>query len=500
MSRLASQTCIPPRLIALLLVFWTVGLLRLSEPFYGVRDNLEIWIPSAVRNYELYGAQELGYMVTTTPAPVDDITDLTYYSHHPPLVAWVPALMTQFTGFHEAGMRFPFLLAAMLAASAFYVLVRRAFDARMAFWATLFFTLTPMIAYFETSYNHDPLGFMASMLFAAVFVNWWRQPTPGRTLALTGLLVLGVWTAWPAVFMVAVFCLLAFIWGNMGQRLAVVGWGLLAIASFVGMMGYYETVHPGSIDSLLNAFVWRTSSASLREGSESFTVFQWIATNGLHILVFGTISIVALAAIGLHPLWRRSSKQGKLVFLAVFGGGLLYLAFFRNAAFIHDYYKAWLMPTLAIAAAATMVWVRPRLRRSRAVIDGMVLSFFLHGIAIMFVLMTEFHKPVLDETMAYIRAEVPHDVTLLLTNDDWRMEWGHEKIVAFYTDHPVYLNEPLERVQRRNHETTVLHINCPDDDDNTGAPPPQNVENAEVIATIAETCTVVRYPPQMSVR
>lgn len=36
------------------------------------------------------------------------------------------------------------------------------------FWATLFFAFSPMIAYFGTSYNHDPLGFMFSMLFSAV--------------------------------------------------------------------------------------------------------------------------------------------------------------------------------------------------------------------------------------------------------------------------------------------------------------------------------------------
>lgn len=121
------------RNILLLLIFWVLGLLRLALSYYGTRDNLEVWIPAAVRNFDWYGAQTLDYMVTMNVAPVQNLDSLVFYSHHPPLVVWLPSLMTRLVGFHELGIRFVFLIAGMISVTAFYVLVRRAFNVKLAF-------------------------------------------------------------------------------------------------------------------------------------------------------------------------------------------------------------------------------------------------------------------------------------------------------------------------------------------------------------------------------
>ena len=474
---------VPWRLIGLLLLFWFIGLQRLPQPYYGVRDNLQVWVPAAVRNFDHYGADTLNYVPTRNVVLVDDLDELDYYAHHPPMIVWLPSIVTKFIGYHELGMRFVFFAGTMITISAFYVLVRRAFDADVAFWAAFLFSVSPMIAYNMVGYSLGSLGFLPAMLFGAVFINWWRRPTTSRTVLLTALLIWAVWTAWPAVFMVAsISGILGFAWDSMKQRGIVVGWGLLTILMFAGMMTFYEVARPGSIESLLDAFVWRSSNASYREGSESFTVFEWFGRNSLHILMFGTIGTVGLALLGFRTLLRRGTQQGKLVVLALFCGSAAYLLIFRNAAFIHDYYKAWLMPSLTIVAAVAVAWLRPRARRIRGVVDGLVLAVVMQAIILMALLLGEFRKPDLDATLDYINANVPKETALLVTNDIWEERLGFEKVIGFYTNWEFYLNVPIERVRELAGET-IIHIDCTD----------AELEDAELVTELVESCKVWQH-------
>jgi hypothetical protein len=301
-------------------------------------------------------------------------------------------------------------------------------------------------------------------------------------MTLTGLLILAVWTAWPAVFMVAALSILALIWGTTRQRLTVIVWGGLAMIAFISMMIYYEAVHPGAFDSLMSTYLWRTSDASLRVGSQPFTWLQWLAVNIEHLLAFGTLGVLMLAGVGVYALWQHSSRQGLRLFLALFGGGALYLVFFRNAAFVHDYYKTWLMPSVALAAAAALVWVRPRLGSFSAVIDMMTVLFVLQTVFVMSLLMSTFQQPVLDATLAYIKTNIASESPLLITNEAWELRRGYDHIIAFYTERDVYLNQSLADVRAQTTEP-IIHIDCHQAEH----------DSAQPIAIIADTCIVWRY-------
>ncbi|MFW5691221.1 MAG: ArnT family glycosyltransferase [Chloroflexota bacterium] len=469
----------------LLVVIWAVWTLRLSEPYYGVRDNLEIWIPSAVRNLAWYGPAELGYLVTTTAHRVDELEALRVYTHHPPLVAWLPYLWTRLAGFNELAVRSVFAAFMLLAAVGFYVTARRLYGARLALWALAIFAFTPMIAYYGTGHNHDPLGFGASMLFAAVFVNWLRRPGRARYAALSALAVLAAWTAWPAVFMVAAFGVWGLFAGDARQRVGIFLLGAVTALAAAGVLIFYEAQHPGAVNSLMDAFLWRTSSASLRRGSEAFTIIGWVATNLSHIVVFGTIGVLLLAVIGAKPFWRKASPQGRGALLALAGGAITYWLVFRNAAYIHDYYKTWAMPALALLAAAA-VWtslpVRPRSRRQRrlrAVVVSLGAIAIVQAVAVMALFMFAFHQPALDRTIAYVNANIPADAPLLISNADWTTKWGFDRVIAFYTGRPIFLNESVEALEARGLRD-FTHIDCT-----------SSADPAAIRETVAFNCVLV---------
>lgn len=454
------MTRTPFRLILLLLIIWAVWIVRLSEPYYGVRDGLEIWIPVAVRNLNVYGADTLGYMVVRNAAPIADPTnpaELQIYTHHPPLVVWLPALFTRLVGFHELGVRYVFAAASFIAASAFYVMVRRLFDAKFALWALGLFAFTPMIAYFLTSHNHDPLGFMVVMLFGAVLVNWHRHPTRLRLLALCALAVLAAWTAWPAVFFVAVLSMVSFLRGRTVHRVGVIAIGISGVIAVAVLLMFFEAQAPGALQDLLDVYVWRASDSAGRRGAESFTMIEWLIRIITHIIFFGTAGFVFLALMGIVPLVRRAKREALWMTLGFLIAGCLYLLAFRNASFIHDYYKTWLHPSLAISGAAAVVWLRPQLSRGfRALIDGSLLVLILHTIFIMAIMLMAFNKPKLAFIIETINQQDP-DVPIYVNTPDLTEHNDTQILIEFYTHRTIHYNETPDEVP----ENAVI-IDCND--------------------------------------
>lgn len=457
---------IPKRPLLLFLVFWGLLLIRLSAPWYGMQDAFRVWIPSAVRNYEIYGIDQIGLMVTRNSEPVADVSELHFYSHHPALLAWLPALLTQFTGYNEASIRFVFASAMMIALAGFYVFVRRLYGRQMAFIAGCFFIITPMIVYFQRVPGHDPLGFMAFLLFGAVFVNWLRQPTRGRYVGLIGLCWLAVWSAWPAVIMVAAVSATALVLGRASQRLAVVGLGLVAVTAFAALMLFYQAQWAGSINSLLNAFIWRSSSATELAGSASFTMAEFFGMMISHLLFYATPSLVILAVWGTRAALTKAGRSGMVFFLVLFLGALAYQLAFRNASYIHDYYKAFFMPALAIGGAAGWHYVRPGLRRSvlRPVMDGLALMTVVVSLGLLFVMHSTGNQPSISAIIAYIRAEAGPDepVIVYAGHGNYDINSGYDRVIMFYTFRRIEWElDPAEAIALAEEQGVVMrYIYC----------------------------------------
>ncbi len=362
----------------LLLVIWGLLSYRLSTPLFGNQDAGRIWIASSVQNYERYGLEHTGLMVVRSVEPTTP-DNLAFYSHHPPLVTWLPALFTRLVGFHELGIRWVFAAATLIGAAGLYSFARYLYGRSVAFWALAAYGLVPMVAYFGRVAGHDPLGLMAALLFGAVLVRWLDYPTRGRYAALLALAVLAVWTAWPAVFFVALLGLGALLLGlgalllgGRTHRLGVVGIGIVTLVAFAAMMLFYQLQWSGSIDSLLDAFVWRSSSARWTEGSQAFTLQEFFEVNLRHLRVHTTDAVLVLGLAGLLVLPRYGNRRGNVMLFALLLGGVTYLLVFRNAAFIHDYYKLVLIPAVAVSAGLAWVYL-PRLLPGARVISRLAL-------------------------------------------------------------------------------------------------------------------------------
>lgn len=461
------------RLVVLLVVIWGLLIIRLGAPWFGVQEAARIWVLAGVRNYDLYGLEATGGMVIRDLGPADT-TDFAYYTHHPPTIIWYPYAMSQLSGFNDLSVRYVFVAATMIAVAAFYVFVRRLYGERMAWWATAFYGLVPMMAYYGRVPNHDLLGMAVAMIYAAVIVNWLRQPNRPRLLLLILLAWMAVWSAWTTVFFIAFIGISAMVVGRREHRLTVIGLGGVTILAFITLMLFYQSQWDGAIDSLIEVFGWRASNLSDDVNSQPFTAFEFLWTTLVHIGVFVTLGVTVMSFWGVLYLRRHRSRQAVALVMGLFLSAAFYQLVFRNASFVHDYYKLTFVPVMAISAAAAWVYARQddRIGRwARPVLDALLVVSILSGGAWLAWLHNTGNRPTTQAIIDVINTETTQD-DVLLTHLE-----GRDLVfpLAYYTfrdiDQAVSYPEALSLAEMSDQR--VIYIHCPevDADFDTDVPP-----------------------------
>lgn len=367
-----------PAILGLLLIVWGLLLVRLDAPWFGLYDENGAWIGTAVRNYRLYGALELRGLQTLNTGPVESPDAFRYYNHHPPLIVWTTALAGELFGFHEASARWVAAAATLISVAAIYALARKLYKGKRPFWAAALYALTPAMLYFGRMPDHECLTLALGLLLAAVWVDYLRRPTRGRWLALAGLAILAVWTSWAGLLVVIVLA----GWGGWrrgrGTARGSLGVGAVGLLALGVLLAYYQLAWPGTLPDLMDAFVWRTSSATFGPESPPFTALDWIGHLLTDSAIIYTPIVLILAGAGIF-LIRREAEMARhmLIVLAIVGFG--YLILLRNASYIHSYYKLFLAPPLALAAsgavaAAFQPGLRGRVRLLRPLVAGLLVA------------------------------------------------------------------------------------------------------------------------------
>jgi len=201
-----------------------------------------------------------------------------------------------------------------------------------------------------------------------------------------------VWTAWAGLLYVIVLA----GWGGWRRgrgtgrgSLGVGAGGLLALGV---LLAYYQRAWPGTLPDLMDAFVWRTSSATFGPESASFTALEWIG----HLITDGAIvytPIVLILAVAGICLIRREAEMARHMLIVLGVVGLGYLIVLRNASYIHSYYKLFLAPPLALAASgAVAAAFRPGLRGRTRLLRPLVAALLVAGGVISLIVLDGYHR------------------------------------------------------------------------------------------------------------
>jgi 4-amino-4-deoxy-L-arabinose transferase-like glycosyltransferase len=456
-------------LVVLLLVAWAGLTIRIGGPFTGHQDGNGIWISSAARNFTLYGADAVGFIPVLNPAQATP-AEFSYYPNHPPFIVWSVTLSGEVFGQRADGGPTAFsarlvpAYVSLISFAALFVLARRLFGTRIALWSLGFYAFTPMLIYFGRMPNHEPPALLFLLLFSAVFVNWMRRPTRLRWGALLACAGLAMWTAWASAFVLAALGLVALWIGSHRQRLAMIALGGLTLLLTAAVPVFYELGHSGAINDLLDAFAFRSSNQSASRGSAVFSLGDYISRFFAQSIPLMTPLVMTLGVLGCGLLYRRGRPLARGV---VFGWMLAtvgYMLVFRNAFHVHDYYKIYFLPGLALAGGYAFVTLTSR-RQSRrwalpAVLSLFVLSAIIGGAFVILAHVAADRRAYIPQVAQALQAQTTVD-EIVGGNVIFR-----DNIVAYYAFRATWWEIPPEQA-----DTVAAYVYCLEDPEADVYPP-----------------------------
>lgn len=445
-------------LIVILLVSWGLMLINLDAPWWEQGGDNGAWISSAVQNYQRYGALELGLMQVlnyepSTPAHYD------YYSHHPPIIVWQTALASATYGFRELSFRYSAAIMTLISTVALYLLVRRLTNEKQALWATALYAFTPMMLFYGRMPDHEAPALAFGLLLFAVVVNTSHKITRARLFAICLLTFLCAWTAWAILIFVG-YLGLWVLWLNPKRNWRVfLLIGGVAVGSVVVLLLYYQSQWSEAIPDLLDVFFFRTGNQQLSRNSGTFTFGEYLWQNFIHIISLYTPSMLFLVVIGWLFAWKRGNRRTKSMIVVLMISAITYFLVFRNATYIHNYYKIYLAPAFALSASYAMIAGSYYFGRKRRVISAIMQGFLLGGIitgGFFFGLLHQSAvRPMLDVSRALL-AEYSEPGDIVYTNLDYGI-----RPLSLYAE--IALNdttEPVEIIALADDGRTFDYLYC----------------------------------------
>lgn len=354
---------IDARFILMLLTAWFIWTINLNVPFFGHHEGAAIWISAAVRNFDIYGATELGLVPLINYAPTTPETYL-YYVHHPPLIVWLSSVLSSLVGLSNFSIRLTVIFLSLISLTCLYVLVRRmTHNPSTALWGAAFYLFTPMIMYYGRSPNHEPLSMMVILLFSVIFVAWYRRPTRKRWLALACLSSVAAFSSWASMLGLGLIGVMGLIFGKHYHRRDIIGLGFVGAISLVIMLGLYQLQWDGALDNLLTAYNFRTSDYTHYDQTATFTPLEFFNRQLSELTLFFMPALLIFGVLGTRLLRSRLRYFDAMIVFALFLTGLIYLLLLPNATYEHDFLKVFLTPPLAICAALFMQDIAKRKHR-----------------------------------------------------------------------------------------------------------------------------------------
>lgn len=481
---------VPIALLIILLASWGLMLINIDLPWWEQGSDNGAWISGVVRNYERYGALDIGFVQILNFEPATPDT-YDYYMHHPPLIVWQTYVTSQLFGFHEASFRYLATIMTLISSTAMYVLIRRLTRNELqALWGTAIYAFTPMMLFYGRMPDHEAPALAFGLLLFAVLVNLSYRVTPYRVLAIVVLIFLCAWTAWA----ILIFIGLAGVWllwlnPKRHWRLFL-GFGFVTIGAIVLLITYYQSQYADTINDLLTVFVYRTSDQQLSRGSASFTMLEFLWQNFIHVLSLFTPSLLFLMGIGWALARGRGTRRANGMLIVLLGSALVYFLVFRNATFIHNYYKIYLTPFFALSASFAMVAHQSYRGRKRRVTSAIMQGFMVGGVITGGFFFSLLHqsadRPQLEEARTLL-AEQSQAGDRIYTNLDYGV-----KPLAFYSSTLMQGNRtPDHIVSQLESDAEFAYLYCDVDYDGAEFILPEILQSYEHIKS--DTCFYIQF-------
>ena len=307
------------------------------------------------RNYVRYGWSNLKFAQILDAGPLDP--DSSPYYNHQPLLPILVSISFKLFGIHEWSATLVPIGFSVASIIVLYLLVRKIWNERVALFSCFFMTLMPMASYYGPNLSSEGNIMLFSVLLTIYFYTLYLKTPRARYLYLMILSFLfGALTDWPAFYAVPLLSLHYLLFSsNTKKHKSFFIFPIFGCFLFLLFLYYIHTI-TGSFYSFFYLLFHRASSyASDSDLTQTFTMIQWFNKISLNMREHYTLPILILSSIWfvifITKLIKKQNFAHDLVVIILLLFGLIHIFLGRQGAWVHEYWSALLIPSLAISAA-----------------------------------------------------------------------------------------------------------------------------------------------------
>lgn len=347
--------------------------LRLGGEWKGDHDGFGGALFSVVaRNYLRYGFLGTKWGLATNGGWFEP-WEFRYQTSHTPFLPLLITASFKLFGISEPAARLIPLLFAVSFVIVFYLFALRFFNEEVAFLASLFLTLSPVLMTFgnRTNYEIGALFFMT--LFFYSYFSWLRSPRRKHyLLMLLSFSLAGImsWSGYFSILPVLIHPLLARAWRRKPLPLATGSLTLSLVLLGVGIFGFhlFHVYSLGGIEELFHLahhFFWRAGGIPIREALPGVGWMEFFSLESYRAFYLFT-PIVLFFSIGWGVCFVKTGRRGsfsetdEIIFLLLILG-LAPIFVFRNVCYHHNFFLLYLLPFTSLSAGSKLR-LRSRIR------------------------------------------------------------------------------------------------------------------------------------------
>jgi 4-amino-4-deoxy-L-arabinose transferase-like glycosyltransferase len=308
------------------------------------------------RNYLRYGWLNIKFAQFLDAGPLQP--DSVPYTRHPPLFPILVSISFKLFGIHEWAARLVPLIFSVGTIIAFYLLVSKVWNQRIALLSCFIMSLMPMASYYGVELSSEGNMILFSFILTTYFYILYLENR--RVLYLILIIssfLLGALTDWPAFYSPLLLSLHYILFSKQPMKhKSFFAFPIFASFVFICLFFIYPKILTGSYSAIMSKFLYRIgSSSSDREIGQTFTIMQWFKKLFSYYLKLYTVPILILSLIWFANFIKKLvngetlSKDIVVIIFLLFG--LIHIFLGRQGAWIHPYWSAPLIPGLAIASA-----------------------------------------------------------------------------------------------------------------------------------------------------
>lgn len=348
--------------LSFILIFLLAAFLlsiNVNKPFIGHHDFNGALFSQIASNLTKYKISETKLALASGSGPQTS-QSFEYYTHNVPLHPWLISVMFLFFSKGEWQARLLSVIFTLASLIFVYAIAGRLISKLAGLLASLFFVSSAMFIYFGSSVFAEPVGIFFCLGSFYFFILWQSSKKSSHFLILSFFTFLSLISVWASYFLTYILILYYLIFNKRKELKKIMFLVLLPVFVFLLFL-FYIYLHTGSLfgGGIIEAFLFR-SNISPHERSY-FTLGNFVLEE-THRLVAYYSKVTILLTISwfgliLIKITKREFQSRDFLLLALFLWGISYPLFFRNAAYIHDYFLIYLAPFLALSSAYFLIHI-----------------------------------------------------------------------------------------------------------------------------------------------